>query len=182
MADGGDKGAGITVSEEYVVVGELSAPHGVRGEIKMRPLMDKPETLASLPAVRLRSVEGHEEKRRVTSVRRHQQQVLVTIAGVPDRDAAAELRGSVLLIRRDQLPTLDEGAFYEFDLLGMAVRTESGKDLGVIERVHYYPTANDVYETAVAMIPAVENEVVVSVDVAAKRLVVRDIPGLRKDE
>ncbi len=47
--------------------------------------------------------------------------------------------------------------------------------------MHFYPTANDVYETPPAMIPAVD-AIVVSVDLPARRVVVRDIPGLRKDE
>jgi ribosomal 30S subunit maturation factor RimM len=64
---------------------------------------------------------------------------------------------------------------------GLQVLTESGQDLGPITHVLFGP-ANDVYETPLALIPAVEGEFVVSVDLPARRLIVRDVPGLRKDE
>ena len=83
-------------------------------------------------------------------------------------------------VRRSELPPLEPDTYYESDLIGLQVLTEIGRDLGTIEAVHYYP-ANDVYETAVAMIPAV-GEIVVEVDLAQRLLRVRDIPGLRKDE
>ena len=181
MADAVRGGETDQENEEFVVVGEIAAPHGVRGEVKMQPLMEKPESLSALPAVRLRFADGREEKRRITSAQPHQKQVLLRVAGVPDRDAAEALRGAQVLIRRDQLPALDPDTYYEADLLGLTVVTEEGRDLGPIERVHFYPTANDVYETPLAMIPAVD-AIVVSVDLPARRVVVRDIPGLRKDE
>ena len=172
---------GQSPAEDVVLVGEIGAPHGVRGEVKMQPLMENPETLASLPAVRLRFSDGHEERRRITFAQRYQKQVLLRVAGVPDRNAAETLRGSQVWIRRDQLPALEPDTYYETDLLGLSVVTETGVDLGPIERVHFYPDANDVYETPLAMIPAVD-AIVVSVDLAARRVLVRDIPGLRRDE
>ncbi len=168
------------VPDDLVFVGIVAAPHGVQGEVRMNPLMEQPETLAKLPAVLLRFADGHEEKRRVTSSRKNNKQVLVTIAGVPDRTAAEALRGAQIFIRRDQLPDLPPDTYYEDQLKGLQVVTETGRDLGVIERVLFLP-ANDVYETAVALIPAVD-EFIVSVDVASGRVTVRDVPGLRKDE
>jgi 16S rRNA processing protein RimM len=174
MASGG-------ASEEQVLVGEIAAPHGLRGEIKMRPLMERPETLSTLPAVWLRFPDGREERRRVTSARVQQKQALLTIAGVPDRSAAEALRGAQIWIRRDQLPDLPADTYYEADLVGLSVVTEAGRDLGSIVQVHFYPSGNDVYETELAMIPAI-GDVVVSVDIPARRMIVRDVAGLRKDE
>jgi 16S rRNA processing protein RimM len=168
-------------ADDMVLVGEIVAPFGVRGEVKMRPLMDKPETLKRLPGVRLRFPDGREERRRITAMRTHKQHALLTLAGVPDADTAEALRDVQVFIRRDQLPALEPDAYYETDLLGLSVVTQGGEDLGRVERVHFYPRSNDVYETALAMIPVVE-EVVVSIDLAARRVLVRDIPGLRKDE
>lgn len=169
--------------DPVVLVGEISAPFGVRGQVKMRPLMEKPETLAGLPAVtlRLRGAAREEIRRRILTARLHKTQtVLLSVEGVDSIEAADPLRGAEVLIRRSELPPLEPDAYYEDDLVGLSVVTESGRDLGVIEKVLFYP-ANDVYETPVALIPAVES-VVVSVDVAAGRVLVRDMVGLRKDE
>jgi 16S rRNA processing protein RimM len=175
-----EKTAAAAGPDDLVFVGIVAAPHGVQGELRMNPLMEKPETLAKLPAVLLRFSDGREEKRRVTSSRKNNKQVLVTIAGVPDRTAAEGLRGAQIFIRRDQLPELPPDTYYEDQLKGLQVVTETGQDLGIIERVLFLP-ANDVYETAVALIPAVD-EFIVSVDLSAGRVTVRDVPGLRKDE
>lgn len=165
---------------EWVLVGEITAPFGIRGQVKMRPLMDKPETLAKLPGVLLRYAGGREVAHKISEVRRHQEVVVLTFAGITDRDAAETLRGGLLLIPKSDLPPLEPDAYYEGQLLGLQVVTESGVDLGLVTQVHFYP-ANDVYETPVAMIPAVES-VIVQVDLSGGRLVVRDIVGLRKDE
>ena len=175
-------GSGPGPGDEMVLVGEIAAPHGVRGELRMNPLMDDPTALATLPSVRLRFADGREEKRRVTAVRLHKRQALLMVAGVADMSAAETLRGAGVYIRRDQLPALPADTYYEADLVGLRVVTESGSDLGVIERVYFYPQANDVYETPVAMIPGVADEIVLGVDLSERRMTVRDIPGLRKDE
>ena len=167
--------------DSLVLVGEITAPFGVRGELKMRPFLSRVEALPHIPGgVHLRYPGGREETRRMTGARQHQDVVLATFEGVPDRDAADGLRNVQVLVRREDLPPLPEGEYYEQDLLGLHVVTDAGRDLGIIEQVHYYP-ANDVYETADAMIPAVE-EFVMEVNLAERRLVVRDVPGLRKDE
>lgn len=169
------------VSEtDWVLVGEVAGPFGIRGQVKVRPLMEKPEILARLPRVLLRSPENRENEDRVTEVKYHQDILLLRFAGVPDRNHSEELRNYRLFIPRSDLPSLEEDSFYEDDLLGLQVVTEAGRDLGQIEAVHFYP-ANDVYETPVALIPAIES-VIVRVDLEEGKMLVRDIPGLRKDE
>lgn len=164
---------------ELVLVGEIVAPHGVRGEVRMNPLMDAPETLLRLPSVHFVYPGGRTESRRIRQARLHKQQVLLVLDGVEDREAAEALRGVEIYIRRAELPERD--VYYIDELIGLSVITEAGQDLGRIEAVHPYP-ANDVYETPLALIPGIPDEFVISIDPAAGRVVVRDVPGLRKDE
>ncbi len=166
--------------DPLVLVGEITAPFGIQGQVKMRPLMDNPNALTKLPSVTLRYPDGHEVSARVRGTRLHSGTLLATIADCADRNAAERLRDVLVLIRRSQLPPLEEGAYYESQLLGLRVVTESGRDFGPITHVHFYP-ANDVYETEVALIPAVE-AAIVRVDLASGEMLVRDIAGLRKDE
>jgi 16S rRNA processing protein RimM len=164
-----------------VMVGEIVAPFGVRGQMKMRALMDDPKALLKLPAVRLRFPNGNEEMQRITALQFHQGAALLTLDGVLDRNAAETLRGVQVYILREQLPKLEPDAYYDWQLVGLRVETDTGKDLGRIEKVHFYP-ANDVYETEVALIPAVDDEFILQVDLDAGVMRVRDVPGLRKDE
>jgi 16S rRNA processing protein RimM len=178
---------GEPATEELVLVGEVTAPFGIRGQVKLRPLMDRPEHLATLKeGVRLRwpaDPKRPEQILRVKSVRPHGEgAVVLTLDGVTDRNGSEALREAQVFTPRSSLPALEPDAYYEADLLGLRVVTESGRDLGTVERVLFSANANDVYETDVAMIPAVADEVVLRVDLAARTMTVRDIPGLRKDE
>ncbi len=163
-----------------VLVGEVAAPFGVRGEVKVFPLLDDPAYLKRLPGLRLKWSGGTQETRRVVSVRQNQGFCVVAFEGIVDRNAAERLRGARLFVRPEELPPLEADAYYDWQLVGLQVRTESGRDLGRIEKVHFYP-ANDVYETPVALIPAIA-DVIIEVALDRSEMRVRDIPGLRKDE
>lgn len=97
--------------------------------------------------------------------------------GVADRDAADRLRGKYLEIDSSELPALPEGAFYEWQLIGLKVVDTAGKPVGKLEEVLEYP-ANDVYRvvsgTLETLVPAIR-EVVKDVDLKAGRMVV-DLP------
>lgn len=86
------------------------------------------------------------------------------------RDTVEELRGLHVTVAAESLPETDPGEFFHIDLLGCEVRC-GDRVLGSVTRVHEYP-ANDVLELdSGEMIPFVE-DVVVSVDVPGRRLVV----------
>jgi 16S rRNA processing protein RimM len=167
------------VEDERVLIGQVAGAFGIRGEVRFAPLLETPEALATLSAVELRFPGGSTTLRKVTQVRHHHGGVLLTFEGI-DRTAAEGLRGAEIWVKKSELPPLGPDAWYEWQLLGLKVVTESGKDLGEIEQVLYYP-ANDVYETGVALIPAIA-DVLIRVDVEAGQMLVRDVPGLRKDE
>lgn len=168
-------------TEKLVLVGEITAPFGVSGQVKMRPFLSSPQILARLPQVQVVWPDKREESHRIRSARLQKPDMaVVSVEGVDDREGADRLRGTRLFIRAEELPPLPEGEYYDWQLVGLRVETQSGRDLGTIQRVHFLP-ANDVYETEDAMIPAVE-EIVLSVDVGGGRMIVADIPGLRKDE
>jgi 16S rRNA processing protein RimM len=169
------------MKETQVLVGEITAPFGVQGEVKLQPYVDSLDVLTRFSVVYLQSLSGNSCETRITKVRLHQGDTLIArVEAIADRDAADAWRHTKIYVNRSDMPPLAEGVYYEWELLGITVVTESGKPLGVIEKIHQHP-ANDVYETEVAMIPAVE-AFVKSVDITGKQMVVIDMPGLRKDE
>jgi len=176
--------ANVATPLSLVFVGEITSAFGIRGELKMVPAMDEPKHLLKLPLVTFRWTGKSplpERRLKIVSLRRHMDAALLTVEGVPDRTEAEKFPGAQLFIQRSELPALEDDAFYEADLVGMQVVTDTGKDLGLVSRVLFIPNANDVYETPVAMIPAIA-DVVQKVDLAARRITVRDVPGLRKDD
>jgi 16S rRNA processing protein RimM len=79
------------------------------------------------------------------------------------------------------LPDLPDGAWWPHQLVGCEVLTESGRSLGTLADVIHNP-ANDLWlvrdeRGAEILVPALR-DVLVDVDTAARRVVVRDVPGL----
>lgn len=162
-----------------LLVGQIVAPQGLRGEVRVYPHTDFPERFDTLREVGLRRGDAV-EVRQVTQARRHRGVVIMHLDGVDTAEEAEALRGAELVLPRSQAMPLDEDEYYHYQLLGLEVVTTSGVSLGRITKV--WPTAaNDVYETPLALIPAVK-DYVKSVDLAAGRLIVEARPGLRKDE
>lgn len=145
----------------------------------MLPLLRRAEMLLDLDHVLLDFPDGARQPARVSALRRHQGLLLLRLAEFPDRNAVETLRGVRVRVPRDRFEPLPDGEWYEWQLLGLPVRTESGESLGTLDKIHFSPVANDVWETESALIPAVE-QFVVSVDTTGDGVVVRDDPGLRK--
>jgi len=169
------------VSEPTVVVGKVTKAHGLRGEVLVLAFSDNPDRFE--PGSSLLLEDGREL--RVRASRPNGGRLLVAFEGVGDRNAAEALRGLTLVVPRSSLPDLPEGEFWPHQLEGCAVVTESGRVVGTIADVVASP-ANDLWVAvddsgAEVMVPAI-HEVIVEVDVAAGRVLVRDIPGLTAPE
>ena len=129
--------------KEYLCIGQVVKPQGVRGEIKVLPLTDDVERFLDLARVFLRADGG--EERAVTGARTREGYAYLCLAGVSDRDAAEALRGRELFVPRAEAAPLPEGRYYIADLLGMQVVDESGRELGRLKDV-MQAGGNDVYE------------------------------------
>jgi 16S rRNA processing protein RimM len=112
----------------------------------------------------------------------HSGRLLLTIEGVVDRTAAESLRGTVLLVDVDpDERTDDPDEFSDHQLEGLDVVTVDGKAVGRLEEV-LHPSAQDLLvvrrpDGTEALIPFVR-ELVPTVDLAARRVVVDPVPGL----
>ncbi|MDI6827349.1 MAG: ribosome maturation factor RimM [Armatimonadota bacterium] len=165
----------MTKDEWNVLIGEVVAPFGRVGEVKVLPYTDYPEHFLELKEVRAQR--GKEGKNlRIESARPHKNLIVVKFEGFDNISAAEQLRGAKLYIREEDLVPLGKDEYYVHDVIGLEVVTPEGKNLGKVKEV-IRGVANDVYVTERAMIPAVK-EFVVSIDLRKKRMVVRPIPGM----
>lgn len=154
-----------------IVIGEIVAPFGRRGEVKVVPMTDFPERFLESKTLK---VDNRELK--VEGVRLHKGMALVKFEGIDDISAAEDLRGGKILIGESDLAPLEEDEFYIHDIVGLEAVTTEGESLGRIREVLRSP-ANDVYVTDRAMIPAVK-EFIVKIDIPGGKIVVRPVEGL----
>jgi 16S rRNA processing protein RimM len=152
-------------------VGEVMGVFGIEGAVKVRSLTDFPERFA--PGAEL-SLDG--VGRRVEWSRQQPAGLVVKFAGVDSRTEAEGLRGLFLEVPDEALRPLPAGRWYHHQLVGLAVRSESGRDLGTLTEVVTRP-ANDVWvasrDRAEVLIPVIP-DAVVGVDLEAGAVTVAD--------
>jgi 16S rRNA processing protein RimM len=100
--------------------------------------------------------------------------------GLTSTEIAENLIGAELFVDKSMRPQTQDGEFYVDELFGVRIVSESGVEMGEIEEVLETPN-NDIYVTPKAMIPA-HPDFIVSRDMEAKVIVVRDVPGLLGEE
>jgi 16S rRNA processing protein RimM len=158
---------------DRICVAQIGAPHGVRGEVRLRSFTEDP--LAFTEYGPLESEDGR-QRFEIEALRPAKDHFVARLSGVPDRTAAEKLTNVKLYVSRDVLPDLDEDeTFYFADLIGLDAFTQDGAKYGSVTAVHNFG-AGDILEIRresgeLVMLPFTET-VVPEVDIAGKRIVV----------
>ena len=165
-----------------IAVGEVLGPHGLRGDVRVRPLTDRPrERFDALEACFLwEPARNRKEACRIVSRRFEAASVLVRLDGVDSPEAARALSGRLLAVERERALPPRPGEFYPWQLEGAAVETPDGRPLGRFLRVMDSPAQplwvieRDGHEWLLPAVP----EFVVEVSVAERRIVASPPEGL----
>jgi 16S rRNA processing protein RimM len=163
---------------EFLIVGRVLRPHGVRGELLLETLTDFPEHLDEVETVYLgEAAEPHS----LESARTHRGQLLIRLADCPDRNAAEAFRGQLVQLRLEDSSPPPPGSYYVHQIVGMSVFTEAGEPLGEIVDI-LKTGANDVYvvrgPSGEILLPALRS-IIRHIDLDAKRMTVHLMEGLR---
>ncbi|MFZ0422510.1 MAG: ribosome maturation factor RimM [Xanthobacteraceae bacterium] len=163
-----------------VCLGQIGAPHGVRGEVRLRSFTADPAAITSYGP--LETEDGRVLE--IEALRPAKDHFVATLAGIADRNAAERLTNVKLYVPRERLPKPEEpDEYYHADLIGLAAVDRAGNPLGSVIAVHNFG-AGDLIElrrgegepTELLPFDAVT---VPEVDLAAGRLVV-ELPAGRK--
>jgi 16S rRNA processing protein RimM len=184
--DRGGSGGAETPEPRYLLVGRVSRPHGVRGELRVEIVTDYPERLSEHTYFYLAPPGSPAVVRRflVEKVRIREDVALLKLVGCDDRNAADGLRGLLVQIPIEDAVPLEEGEYYLYQLIGVHVETEDGEGLGQVVDV-IETGANDVYVVrgprGEVLLPAIE-DVVLGLDLESKRMMVRLLAGLLPED
>jgi 16S rRNA processing protein RimM len=190
---------GSTDASARLRVGRITGAHGLRGALRLRPDNPDSDTLEQVRRVFIEAAaEGSKRPRAamdsgasrefgkaqefklIRAERVNAAAIRLTLEGLDDPDAAEALRGASVSVLISDLPPKEPGEFYYYEAIGCSVATTDGRLIGVIEDV-IATGANDVWVVrdgaTEVLVPVIEN-VVKSMDLGARRMVVEAVPGL----
>ena len=125
-------------------IGYITSTHGLKGEVNVYPTTDEPERFEYLENV-LTELNGRSSSLEVERVSFFKGRPIVKFRGVDSIEDAQKLRGSTLLVRREDAIPLEEGEYFIGDLIGSRVLAEDGTFYGMLKNI-LRTGANDVYE------------------------------------
>ncbi|QVQ51676.1 ribosome maturation factor RimM [Spiractinospora alimapuensis] len=161
-----------------LVVGRVGRAHGVRGDVAIDVRTDDPD-IRFAKGARLDTESGRSLT--IATRKYHAGRLIVRFSGISDRTAAEELRGLTLVVdATEALGSADPDEFHDAELLGLAVVTAAGQEVGTVADVLHHSQDLLVIDTPTGdevLVPFVR-DIVPTVDPVRGRLVVDPPPGL----
>ena len=163
-------------SDRKIILGKLGKPHGLKGFLYIRYYGDDPKSLLSFSQI----YSEDSSLGKVDKIAELKDRVTIHILGVNTRNSAEILRDKEIYVQEDQLPKLDNGEAYFYQLENLEVKNKQDEILGLVDYI--IPTgANDVivvkpYKDSIdkkeRLIPYLRPEIVENIDLEEKRIIV----------
>ena len=160
---------------EFITIGKILAPCGIKGKLKVEVATDFPRRFAPGSTVYV----DHQSVT-IESTSWTKGKAIIKLDTVNDVADAQRLHGKLIEIHHSQVRPLPEGQYYHFQLIGLEVWTTQGELLGNIAEI-LTAESNDNYVVRGAkgevLIPAI-GDVVKSIDLDRGRITIEAIEGL----
>ena len=161
------------MQSEYLQIGEIVKPQGIRGEVKLRAMTSDMDRYARLETVYLKEG-GKYVPHKVRKGRSYDGFAFLQLEGVNDRNQAELLRGTEVYVDREHAVELDEDENFICDLEGLEAYDTQGNRIGTLREVLTPNQICDVYvfdtPRGEMMIPALRR-VVKEVDLDEEKII-----------
>jgi 16S rRNA processing protein RimM len=117
-----------------VLLGEISAAQGLKGEVRLRSYTEEPAAIARYGA--LEDEQGCAIE--IESVRVTPKALIARIKGVTSREGAEALCRTKLYLPRARLPERETDEWYHADLIGLAAVSGTGEAIGTVVAVQNF--------------------------------------------
>jgi 16S rRNA processing protein RimM len=171
-------------SQELIKVGRIVGTHGLKGTLKVESLTDFPERFKT--EQKLKIGQGNAARELTLEIcTLHRGQLLMKFKEIETLEEAVKYRDKFISVTSDELYPLPEGAYYQFQLIGMKVYDLEKGFLGLVIDI-LETGANDVYVIksdvyGEILIPAIK-QVIHEVDLTNQCMRVQLLPGLLGEE
>ncbi|MBT3363519.1 MAG: 16S rRNA processing protein RimM [Chloroflexi bacterium] len=163
------------MEDDFLIVGRVLAPWGLRGDLKSEVITDFPQRFAPNSKVYIDGIAMTIERSRF-----QKGNVILKLAGIDSIEQVEPLRNKYLKVPQSEAIPLENDQYYHHQLIGLEVITSRGKQIGSIADI--LPTgSNDVYVVKgngkEYLIPAI-NDVVVQIDLDKGIMIIEEIKDL----
>jgi 16S rRNA processing protein RimM len=166
--------------DQMVLVGRITRPHGIRGQVIVTPDTDFVEERFRTGAVFWTQSDRGEETLTVSSARIQNGRPVIGFEGFTTVEDVERLAGRELRVPEDTLQPLPDGAYYVHDLVGCVVETVSGERVGPVQRVDGGAGASvlSVAGACGEVLVPLAADICTEIDIAARRIRINPPGGL----
>jgi 16S rRNA processing protein RimM len=162
-------------NSKYIVVGKIGATYGVTGWLKIHAFTEFGTNILDYSPWYLSGPDENQMREIIIEDGKpHGKGVIAKFTGIDNPESARLLTGTIIHIKRTQLPPLEKDEYYWSDLEGLTVINQNGDILGQISYL-IETGANDVLVvkgTKEYAIPYLPGSVVLSIDLVKKEMLV----------
>lgn len=156
--------------KEFLAIGEICKPHGIKGEVKVYSLTDNNERFKKIDYVIINNKEY-----KIEGCKFQANRVIVKFDEVNSIEDAEKLRNAQIFINREDGIQLSEDSYYIADILDCTVYDTDSLCIGKVEDV-IETGSNDVYvarndKKEELLIPAI-GSVVKKVDIEREEIII----------
>lgn len=117
--------------DRKVFLGKIGKPHGLKGFVFFRYYGNDPQSLLYYKKLLIEGI--HSEK--IININSLSNRLIIQLSGYSSRNEAEKLRDKDVFVPETELPVLDKGEFYLYQLEGMTVINLEGKNLGIVGEI-----------------------------------------------
>lgn len=153
--------------------------HGLRGEVKIVPWTDSPETFEDIEYVYIKNKTG-EIRLDISGLKYQKNNIIVKFKQIDSIEEAEKFKNKTVYVEREMLGELPEGVYYIADLIGLTAVTPEGEEVGTLVDV-FNTGSNDIYDIKREgkknlLLPHIDD--VITVELENERIVIRIPEGL----
>ena len=135
------------VSEKtHYYIGKISAPFGIKGEVKISPKSDIFERQISELLEKEEKLEFYKGSKKISLtpeyIKPHKNEYIFKFQEINDRNQAEELRNYELWIEKDKAANLEENEYYVDELIGFKCIDENKGEIGYLKDIMFQPSSD----------------------------------------
>ena len=167
-------------STSLIALGEIIKPHGLNGELKFNLYNPSSANLAVGKMVQLTGKNIPKMEFEIEGISDSSLPMRVFFKGISSKSDAERLRGALISVPRDELPELESGEYYLFDLIGFNILDEKKDSIGNVKDVTSLPASNVLvtdYNNKEVLIPLVDDFIQL-IDFENRTIIIHVMEGL----